>query len=125
MNTRSKTEFSRYTPDELRELYKKNPHHFDEIAVEAISQACIGMTPDQTIKRRQLQWTIDAQLQKAKTPLERMQVMENIFYGRVFGDEGELAHLVYSCQELLHQFRGNDRVPTKKPALYLVSLVKS
>ena len=122
MNTKYKTEFSRYTPDELRELYKKNPHHFDEIADEAISQACIGMTPEQTIKRRQLQWTIDAQLQKAKTPLERMQIMENIFYGRVFGAEGELAHLEYSCQELLRLFRWADQVPIKKPALYLVKI---
>ena len=72
MNTKAKTEFSRYTPDELRELYKKNPHHFDEIAVEAISQACIGRTPELTLKRRQQQWIIDAQLRKGKTPLERM-----------------------------------------------------
>lgn len=120
MNSESKTEFSRYTPGELSELYEKNPNHFAELAADAISQACIGRTPEQTLKHRQMQWTIDAQLRKAKTPRERMQIMENIFYGHVFGDDGELAHLMYNCMELLRATIGTDQVPAKKPALYLV-----
>jgi len=129
MNTKSKTEFSSYTPEELSELYKKNPDLFEEIASAALSQACIGRNPEQTIKRRQLQWTIDAQLRKAKTPLERMHIMENIFYSNVFGEEGELAQLMSSCTDLVRTLKGTDQVhtlidtaevPVRKPALYLV-----
>jgi len=120
MNPESKTEFSRYTPDELSELYKKNPNHFDEIAADAIRQACIGKTPEQTLRYRQMQWTIDAQLRKARTPLERMQIMENIFYSHVFGDHGQLAKLMHGFRELLRVVSGTDQAPTKKPVLFLV-----
>ena len=121
MNPESKTEFSRYTPEELSELYKKDPKHFEELADEAINQACIGRTPEATIKNRQLQWIIDTQLRKSKTPLERMQIMENIFYSRVFGDDGELARLMSSCTELLQRtVRGTEQASIKKPTIYLV-----
>ena len=33
-----------------------------------------------------MQWSINAQLKKAKTPLARMHLMENIFYSQVFGE---------------------------------------
>jgi uncharacterized protein DUF3135 len=112
-------EFSHYTPDELRELYKIDPGQFEELAAEAINQACMGSTPAETIKLRQLQWRIDAHLQTAKTPLERMQIMENIFYDQVFGDDGELAHLVDNCVELARAI-GAENVPARKPVLYLV-----
>lgn len=132
MNTNSKTEFSRYTPEQLSELYQKDPEHFEEIAREAISQACIGKTPEQTLRQRQLQWTIDAQMRKAKTPLERMHIMENIFYSQVYGADGELAQLMDSCKELIRAVAGIEPgpelvpervielVPVGKPALYLV-----
>ena len=115
-----KTGFNSYTPEELSELYKSNPNLFDELADDAIRQACKGRTPEQTVRNRQRQWTIDAQLRKAKTPLGRMQIMENIFYNQVFGDNGELVHLMYSCTELLTATVGMDRIPSRKPALYLV-----
>ena len=120
MTPESTTELSSYTSDELRELYKRNPKRFDELAADAINQACIGSTPKNALKRRQLQWTIDAQLRKAKTPLGRMQIMENIFYSRVFGDDGELAHLIDNCRELFHAACGTERAPSKKPVLSLV-----
>jgi hypothetical protein len=126
------TEFSGYTAEQLSELYKRDPDHFEEIAADALSQACIGRTPAQTLKRRQMQWIIDTQLRKAKTPLERMHLMEGIFYGRVYGADGELAHLMESCKELIQTLggTGSDSTggagyaqqvePIKKPALYLV-----
>jgi len=120
MSTISKTEFARYTPEELSELFKKDPTHFDEIADEAIRQACIGRTPEQTIRRRQLQWTIDAQLRKGKTPLERMQLMENIFYSQVYGLNGELAQLIDGCTELVYALGGSGQVATGRPRLRLV-----
>jgi len=132
MNTNSKTEFSRYTPEQLSELYQKDPEHFEEIASEAISQACIGKTPEQTLRQRQLQWTIDAQMRKAKTPLERMHIMENIFYSQVYGADGELAQLMDSCKELIRAVAGTEPatklvpervielVPVSKRALHLV-----
>jgi hypothetical protein len=119
MNPKSVTEFGRYTPEELSELYKKDPDRFEEIARDALSQACLGGTPEQNVRRRQLQWTIEAQLRKGKTPLDRMHIMENIFYGQVFGAEGELAQLMDSCAALLRVARGTEPVPKQRPALYL------
>lgn len=99
------------------ELYKRDPQQFEELAQEALSQACIGRTPEQTLRFRQMQWGIDAQLRKAKTPLGRMQVMETIFYGKVFGENGELAHLMQECTELVRVATGTHGLPNPEPAL--------
>ena len=115
-----KTEFGDYTPEELCELYKSNPNLFEELADDAIRQACNGRTPQQTIKNRQLQWTMDAQLRKAKTPLGRLQAMEHIFYKQVFGQHGELARLTANCTELVGGVASAQLLPASKPALYLV-----
>ena len=124
-----KTEFSSYTPEELRELYKHDPDHFEEIAEDALKVACTGRTPEQTLRRRQMQWTIDAQLRKARTPLGRLQAMENIFYSRVFGADGELAQLMSNCTDLVRTLTGTDQVrpvmqadevPKRRAALYLL-----
>ena len=120
MNLEPATEFSSYTPDELIELYEKKPDYFNELAAEAIRPACIGVTPELTVRLRQMQWSIDGKLRKAKSPLERLQIMENIFYGYVFGDDGELSHLKESCSELRRAIGGDAKLPDKKPALYLV-----
>lgn len=115
MDSKSKSGFTSYTPTELKELYEKEPNFFTELADDAIRQACIGRTPEQTLKLRQLQWTIDGQLRKAKTPLGRMQIMENIFYSQVFGDDGHLAKLCFAYAELFRAINGADHVPSKKP----------
>ncbi|OGT95981.1 MAG: hypothetical protein A2X80_13385 [Geobacteraceae bacterium GWB2_52_12] len=120
MNTKLPTEFRNYSPDEFCDLYKSNPDRFNELAAVALNQACIGKTQQQTIRLRQTQWFIDGQLRKAKTPLQRMQIMENIFYSRVYGGDGELKHLLYSCNELLAAVSGTARTPTRKPALCLL-----
>jgi len=115
----SNTKFNDYTLDELRELYETNPNRFDELADDAIKEACIGRTPEQTLKRRQIQWTIDAQLRKGKTPCERMQIMENIFYGQVYSDGGQLAQLMSSCKEFIRAVRGTDHISDKKYEIHL------
>jgi len=117
MDSEAVTEFNGYTPDELSELYESNPEHFRELAAAVIEEACIGKTWQQTIRLRQTQWQIDGQLRKAKTPLQRMQIMEYIFYNRVFGDDGELAKLLGSCQDLLGAVCGT---PARKPALHVL-----
>lgn len=120
MNTKLPTEFRNYSPDELSELYKSNPDRFNELAAVALNQACIGKTQQQTIRLRQTQWFIDGQLRKAKTPLQRMQIMENIFYSRVYGEDGELKQLLYSCNDLLAAVSRIARTPIRKPALCLL-----
>ncbi|BCS55374.1 DUF3135 domain-containing protein [Geobacter sp. SVR] len=120
MNIASLKEFTRYTPDELSELYKRNPERFDELAAAAIHEACIGKSPEQTIRLRQIQWSIDGQLRKAKTPLQRMQIMESIFYGRVFGEDGELSKLMYGWKEMLDSIGGLYGISDRKPALHLL-----
>lgn len=120
MNSESKKEFNDYEPDELSELYQENPDLFDELAGDAIRQACIGRTPEQTLKRRRMQWTIDGRLRKAKTPLERMQIMENIFYGQVYGQDGQLAQLMSSCTEFLRAVVGTDQISGKKSGMQLL-----
>lgn len=116
----AKTKFNNYTPEELSELYKENPDLFDELAADAIRQAYLGITPEQTLKRRQIQWTIDAKLRKGKTPLERMHIMESIFYGQVFGDGGQLDHLISSCTQFICAVRGTKYIHHKKPKIYLL-----
>lgn len=109
MNPKSKSEFNSYTPDELRELYEKKADLFVELADDAIKQACIGRTPEQTLRLRQMQWSIDMKLRKAKTPLERMRIMENIFYSQVYGGDGQLAKLMSSCKAFMSAVGGNDK----------------
>lgn len=120
MDTELLAEFRRYSPDELSELYKKDPTHFNDLAAAAISQACIGKTQEETLRLRRVQWFIDGQLRKAKTPLQRMVMMENIFYSRVFGADGELARLMVGCRELLTAAGALQRIPARKPVLLLL-----
>lgn len=94
------SDFENFTPAELSELYEKDPALFNELAAAALDRACIGNTFEQTIRLQQTQWLIDGQLRKAKTPLQRMHIMENIFYSRLFGDDGELVHLSNRWNEL-------------------------
>lgn len=96
----SKSDLSSYSPTQLRELYQKNAVLFAELADAAIRKACIGKTPAQTLKLQRLQWTIDSRLRKGKTALERMQIMEDIFYGEVYGSNGLLVKLMLNCERL-------------------------
>ena len=121
MNHETRKGLTTYTPDEMIALYKTNPVLFDELADEALHQACVGKTPEQTLKKQRMQWGIDMRLRKAKTPQERMQTMEGIFYGQVFGLNGQLARLTDNCTELLHIFTGTDRAPAAaKPKIRLL-----
>jgi len=108
-----KTEFDRYTRDELRELYKTDPKLFDKLAGEAIKAACISEAPEETLKLQQMQRTIDAQLQQAQTQLERTQMMEKLFYGNVF----DLAQIGESCSGLIRPAAEPDEAPTREPVL--------
>ena len=113
----SKSKFSLYTFTELRELYEKNPLAFTELADDAIRHACTGRTPERTLRLKQLQWTIDMQLRKAKTPLRRMQVMEGIFYDQVFGDRGNLHQLRSGWTEVVRAAHGGGNGPRCRPVL--------
>jgi hypothetical protein len=121
MNPNLKGELTSYTPDELRELYKKDPQLFDDLAGKALSKACLGRTPEQTQRFRQMQWTIDAQLRKARTPAARMQVMENIFYSKVFGSGGELSRLMDSCTDLIRAVKGDSVAQAPEPERMVVN----
>jgi len=110
-----KTELDRYTRDEMSELYKTDPGLFDKLAAEAINEACIGETPEETLKLRQMQRTIDDQLQQAKTPLERMRIMEKIFYSNVF----DLVRIMENFARLIRPAGEVEEVQTRKPALWL------
>ncbi len=120
MDSESKPEFSSYTPSELRELYGKNPDLFNELAADAISQACVGRTPEQTLKLRQMQWTIDAQLRKGTTPLARMHIMENIFYDQVYGQDGQLVKLITNWAKVIRAINVTGHVSSRKPAIRLL-----
>ena len=109
MNPESKNDFSFYTPEGLSELHRNDPDLFAELAEDAIRQACIGRTPEQTLKRQQMQWRIEGQLRKAKTPLGRMHIMERIFYSQVYGDEGQLARLMSGCAQFIRSVSENNR----------------
>lgn len=110
-----KPRFASYTPDQLRKLHQDDPQSFDELASEAVKEACTASTPEKSLKLQQIQWTIDMQLRKAKTPLARMQIMENIFYSRIYGDNGHLAKLVSGWNALLRAINGTEMAVDTKP----------
>ncbi len=116
----TKSLLSLYTPAEMRRLYQENPALFDQLAAEAIKTACTARTPEQSLRLQQLQWTIDMQLRKATTPVARMHVMENIFYGKIYGEDGKLSKLVSTCKKLVQAVTGtavaaeNGSEPRKK-----------
>lgn len=114
MDTDSLAKFKRFQPDEMMELYKNDPVLFDELAAELISQACIGKTEQDSLRLRQIQWTIDGQLRKGKTPLQRMQIMENIFYSRIYGEDGELARLTQCWNDLIQNLMPLEKKPANK-----------
>jgi hypothetical protein len=123
MEPEPEKDFGCYTAESLSELYRTNPELFTELADEAIRQACIGRTPEQTVKRRQMQWTIDGQLRRAKTPLGRMHIMENIFYSQVYGEDGQLARLISGCTDFIRSASGKS--PSGKDReLHLESVLK-
>ncbi|HBA87795.1 MAG TPA: DUF3135 domain-containing protein [Geobacter sp.] len=109
----SKSIFNLYTPSELGKLYQENPTRFNELADQAIRDACRARTPEKSLKLQQMQWSIEMQLRKAKTPLARMHIMENIFYGKIYGDDGELTKLATACNELLRTATGQTVGPAK------------
>jgi hypothetical protein len=111
-----RTELDRFTPDERRELYKSNPALFDKLAAEAIKEACISETPEETRKLRQMQQMIDSQLRKARSQPERTELMEKIFYRNMF----DLAHIVETMSGLIRPARGTEEIPARNPALLLV-----
>lgn len=127
MDTEAPAEFDRLTPDELSELFKNDPALFDELAAAALSRACIGHTEEESLLLRQIQWFIDGQLRKGKTPLQRMNIMENIFYSRIYGDDGELAHLAHSWNDLLGDLRRFERLGMEKKlrVLKISGMIKS
>ena len=120
----NKDEFSSYTPDELRSLYKEDPTRFDELAEEAKRKACTAGSPEKTLRLKQMQWTIDMQLRKAKTALGRMNIMEGIFYGRVYGAGGELEKLISNCNRLVRVITGTDRLVGRQAEAGTVRKVK-
>ncbi|MBJ6725561.1 DUF3135 domain-containing protein [Geomesophilobacter sediminis] len=119
MDTLTKKEFDSYSPDELSELYRTDPRRFRELADEAIDQACVGRTDAESIKLRQMQWRVEGLLRKGKSPLERLRIMEGIFYSEVFGDEGDLSQLVYNWEKVMRMFEGAPK-PAKRACLYAV-----
>ena len=106
MGTERDANLSDLSPTEMRQLYEKDPDLFAELAKDAIRQACIGRVPEQTLKLRQMQWVIEAQLRKGTTPLQKMQIMENIFYGQLYGDNGYLDKLATACAKFLQHTMG-------------------
>ena len=100
MDAPSKRKFSCYTPGELRELYETDPARFQTLAAEALRDACVGKTDAQTLKLRQMQWVIEGQLRKQKTPQQKLQEMQKIFYDQLYGDNGLIFKLDSACTRL-------------------------
>lgn len=110
----NKDEFGSYTPEQLRKLYQEDPTRFNELAEKAKRKACTARDPEKSLKLQQMQWTIDMQMRKAKTPLARMNIMEQIFYSQVYGAEGQLEKLISSCSSLVRALSGTGRLVERR-----------
>ncbi|MBU5614746.1 DUF3135 domain-containing protein [Geomonas azotofigens] len=107
-------EFTSYTPDELRELYKEDPARFEELADEALKKACVARTPEKSLKLQQMQWSMTMQMRKANSNLGRMHIMENLFYTQVYGKGGQLEKLVDNCNSLLRAIGKKQQIVGKE-----------
>ena len=120
MDVEQKPDFTSFTPAELRELYLRDPHRFNELAAEAIRVACLGKTNEQTLKLRRIQWNIENQLRKGKTPLQKMHIMENIFYDQVFSGDGQLNRLLGKWSDFMSLCESWGHDGKTRPPLRLV-----
>ena len=69
--------------DEVRELYKSNPHAANEQIEEILQReirAMAGDDPDRLKKLLQMQWNISGELRKYKDPTARMNKMVEMFW---------------------------------------------
>lgn len=105
--------FRELNPDELQRFYEEDPVLFRKLSREAIEAACVGKNDQQTIRLQRMQWVIDGSLRKGKTPLQKLQIMEEIFYGRVYGDDGLLAQLKERFADVRVHLRGSGDAPAK------------
>ncbi|MBJ6802694.1 DUF3135 domain-containing protein [Geomonas propionica] len=107
-------EFTAYTPDELRQLYKEDPARFEKLADDALKKACVARTPEKSLKLQQMQWSMTMQMRKAGSNLGRMHIMENIFYSQVYGRGGQLEQLVDNCNSLLRTIGKKQQIVGKE-----------
>ena len=105
--------FHELNPEQLRRMYEEDPVSFRRRAKEAIKAACVGKTPQQTLRLQRMQWVIDGSLRKGRTPLQRLQIMEEIFYGKVYGDDGLLMQLKGKFAEVAQHLTGSGDAGTR------------
>lgn len=105
--------FKELNPDELRRFFEEDPALFRKLSREAIEAACVGKNERQTIRLQRMQWVIDGSLRKGKTPLQKLQIMEEIFYGRVYGEDGLLAQLKERFADVRVRLKGSEGAPAK------------
>lgn len=86
--------------NEREQLFKKDPALFEELARAALEEVCNSQDPERTVTLRQMQWNIDKELRKSKTPLGKLMIMQNIFYARVFGSEGCLSQIIANATKV-------------------------
>ncbi len=56
--------------DTLMELAEKDPAAFDQLKAEAVDDAILSAKESSQPRLRGLQWQVDVELRKAKTPME-------------------------------------------------------
>lgn len=90
-----------YTGEDWADLFKRDRKEFEARRREAIEALISGASAAELPHLRATQWKIDKALRGSKTPLGRMQIMQEIFYSRVYGPGGLLEQLHSSCTEYL------------------------
>ena len=67
-----------------------------------------------------MQWVIEGQLLKGKTPLQKLHDMESIFYDQVYGSDGFIFKLNSAYVSLARALKGADYTACNKPVMKLV-----
>lgn len=113
-----------YTGEDWAALYQRDKKEFEKRRREAIEAAIASASEKQQPELRATQWKIDKALRGSKTPLGRMQIMQEIFYSTVYGRDGLLKQLNSGCEQFLAAWQSLGRPEEKnsraKPALYVV-----
>jgi len=74
----------KYSPDELRDLYEKDPEEFAKVTRAMIDDVINSTREENQDNLRRKQWQLEQQLNKIKNPIARMNKMISIFWAGVY-----------------------------------------
>ncbi len=99
--------------EEMATLARKDPDLFEEKRRQLIEQTIEGAAPENRLRLKQLQWRIDRERERAKTPLAAAIRLHDMLMEMVYG-EGGFLEAVETLRDLLKDIQ-QGKAPRPKP----------